>query len=166
MSDRGRVGEMTVSQSRLLRTQGYRIVDWPLPGPSEIAELQQAPRYKGLSEYKVSPLMSPERVETNRAQKSTAEVLQNQAHPSFVTFTTKKTVPLLGGSCLELTSSKTGVHPRISVIPTSYTDLYAELSCLMPDCEQTALCLVCGEVLNAGGKSECTKHSYKCGAGT
>lgn len=25
--------------------------------------------------------------------------------------------------------------------------------------------MICGEVLNASGKSECTRHSYKCGAG-
>ena len=35
----------------------------------------------------------------------------------------------------------------------------------MPDCEQTAVCLICGEVLNASGKGECTRHSFKCGAG-
>jgi hypothetical protein len=52
------------------------------------------------------------------------------------------------------------------MIPTSYTDLYAELGQLLPESEQTAVCLICGEVLNAGGKGECTRHSYKCGAGT
>ena len=56
-------------------------------------------------------------------------------------------------------------NPRIQVLPTSYTDLYAELSIVYPDSEQTALCLVCGEILNAGGKGECTKHALKCGAG-
>lgn len=34
----------------------------------------------------------------------------------------------------------------ISGLPRSYTDLYAELVILCPDCEQIALCLVCGEV--------------------
>jgi Proteolysis_6 C-terminal len=27
------------------------------------------------------------------------------------------------------------------------------------------VCLICGEVLNAGGRSECTRHAAKCGAG-
>jgi hypothetical protein len=35
---------------------------------------------------------------------------------------------------------------RISCLPRSYTDLYAELVSLCPDCEQIALCLICGEV--------------------
>ena len=34
----------------------------------------------------------------------------------------------------------------ISGLPSQYTDLYAELVLLCPDCEQIALCLVCGEV--------------------
>ena len=59
----------------------------------------------------------------------------------------------------------TSPRPRIRMLPTSYTDLYAELGHLCPDSEQTALCLICGEVLNANGKGECTKHSTKCGAG-
>lgn len=54
--------------------------------------------------------------------------------------------------------------PRIESLPTSYTDLYANLCSLLPS-EQTAVCLVCGTVLNAGGKGECTKHAMECGAG-
>ena len=81
----------------------------------------------------------------------------------LVTFSSKKTVALLGGFVPD--SIETPPRPRVAVMPTSYTDLYAELGNLMPDCEQTAVCLVCGEVLNAGGKGECTRHSYKCGAG-
>jgi len=86
----------------------------------------------------------------------------------------KKCVPLLGGYWSSISSSQQQQNPnnspsssptRIKVLPTSYTDLYAELSLLCPDSEQTALCLICGEVLNAGGKSECTKHAVKCGAG-
>jgi hypothetical protein len=83
----------------------------------------------------------------------------------LVTFSTKKSVPLIGGHAMEL-SSKSNSRPRVARIPTSYTDLYAELGQLLPDSEQTAVCLVCGEVLNAGGKGECTRHSFKCGAGT
>ena len=39
---------------------------------------------------------------------------------------------------------------RITCIPKSYTDLYAQLSALCPDNDQIALCLVCGSVLDAG----------------
>jgi hypothetical protein len=93
-----------------------------------------------------------------------------QASSPLVSFGSKKTVPLLGGYSPDAgaTNSK-GPHdrpfPRVPALPTSYTDLYAELVALLPDCEQIAVCLVCGEVLNAGGKGECTKHSYRCGGG-
>jgi E3 ubiquitin-protein ligase UBR2 len=87
-----------------------------------------------------------------------------------VTFAAKKTVPLLGGYSPDVATpvGTKGVRdacPRVAALPTSYTDLYAELGTLLPDCEQTAVCLICGEVLNAGGKGECTKHSYRCGGG-
>jgi len=35
---------------------------------------------------------------------------------------------------------------RISYLPKSYTDLYAELNNLYPNNDQTAVCLVCGQV--------------------
>lgn len=94
-----------------------------------------------------------------------AEMLQ-QAAPTLVTFSAKKSVPLIIGYRDEGQAKQINSSPRVAVIPTSYTDLYAELGALLPDCEQTAVCLICGDVLNAGGKGECTRHSYKCGAGT
>ena len=54
----------------------------------------------------------------------------------------------------------------IPMLASSYMDLYAKASKIRPDAERTAVCLVCGCVLNAGGKGECTRHSYTCGAGT
>lgn len=54
-------------------------------------------------------------------------------------------VHLLGNSFFG-TSSDNGLSPRIMYLPTSYTDLYATLSELYPDSEQTAVCLVCGQV--------------------
>lgn len=54
-------------------------------------------------------------------------------------------VPLLGNSFSAM-SSGNGLLPRISCLPKSYTDLYATLSELYPDCEQTSVCLVCGQV--------------------
>ena len=97
-------------------------------------------------------------------QASTSE-LGHQRAPALVTFSSKKSVPLLGGYSVDVSAKNSG-RPRVAMIPTSYTDLYAELGQLLPDSEQTAVCLICGEVLNAGGKGECTRHSYKCGAGT
>jgi hypothetical protein len=73
-------------------------------------------------------------------------------------------LPLLGNSCFS-NAEENGSFTRISHLPKSYTDLYATLSEMCPNSEQTAICLVCGQVLNAGGKGECTKHSYTCGAG-
>lgn len=55
--------------------------------------------------------------------------------------------------------------PRIQALPTSYTDLYAELNRFSSSGESTALCLVCGEVLNADGKGDCNKHALVCGGG-
>ena len=44
--------------------------------------------------------------------------------------------------------------------PTSYTDLYASLSSLCPGQEQTAICLCCGAVINAGGKG-CVRERHR-----
>ena len=52
-------------------------------------------------------------------------------------------LPLLG-NCRFTTEN--GSKSRIFYLPKSYTDLYAELSEMRPDSEQTALCLVCGQV--------------------
>ena len=53
-----------------------------------------------------------------------------------------------------------GVPPRLRVMPTSYTDLYASLSSLCPGQEQTAICLCCGAVINAGGKG-CVRERHR-----
>ena len=76
-------------------------------------------------------------------------------------FSKKKLLPLFGASC----PFPPDYSPRIDMLPSSYTDLYARLGSLCPDFEQTGLCMVCGSVLNAAGKGECTKHAQKCGGG-
>lgn len=53
----------------------------------------------------------------------------------------------------------------IEYLPTSYTDLYAALGKISPESELTAVCFVCGQVLDASGKGECTRHTYQCGGG-
>lgn len=78
----------------------------------------------------------------------------------------KKQLPLLGDylrTSHEITFNDT--KTRITSLPISYTDLYAKLGAMLPDSELTAVCFVCGEVLDAGGKGECTRHTHKCGAG-
>jgi Proteolysis_6 C-terminal len=83
---------------------------------------------------------------------------------TLLTGNTRKCVPLLGGYAIQETRRD---HSSLTIpmIPTSYTDLYAELGTILPDCEQTAVCLICGQILNAGGRGECTRHAAKCGAG-
>ena len=54
-----------------------------------------------------------------------------------------KLTPLLG--CCDLKNDVDSPY-CISGLPSQYTDLYADLVLLCPDCEQIALCLVCGEV--------------------
>ena len=74
-------------------------------------------------------------------------------------------------NCSPLLGYSTNASPMsapscgITCLPKSYTDLYAQLSTLCPDSDQIGLCLVCGTVLDAGGKGQCTKHASKCGAG-
>ena len=71
-------------------------------------------------------------------------------------------LPLLGNT---IHAKREKNHPQILHLPKSYTDLYAELSEMCPTCEHIAVCLVCGQVLDAGGKGQCTKHAFECGAG-
>ena len=151
---------------RLFRTQGYRHLDWPSTGVVDYlggkSSLQKTP---GKSSQVESA--SPMQIDTypSESQIATLEVVRKQPVPTLATFSSKKTAPLLGGGSPISSPWKQDSRPRVSSIPTSYTDLYAELASLLPDCEQTAVCLICGEVLNANGKGECTHHSYKCGAG-
>ena len=62
-------------------------------------------------------------------------------------------------NCSPLLGYSTSVSPinasscRITCLPKSYTDLYAQLSALCPESDQIALCLICGSVLNAGKSS-------------
>ena len=154
--------------SLLYQTQGFRVYDWPMESCRDALDRNQTDRkVKGkdssISKDKTegTPMDIDSPVET--------DVLQTNptARPPapLVSFSPKKNVKLIGGYTPEENPILNNNRPRVSMMPTSYTDLYAELSQLLPDSEQTAVCLVCGEVLNAGGRGECTRHSYKCGAG-
>lgn len=162
----------TVAQSRLLQTEGFRVLDWPLancvPEGTDILFKEHAPWLSSSSRNCSEPQhdsVTPMEVDscpTHMQGVRGGTVSQTPA--SLVAFGTKKSVSLLGGFFDEHID-KDYPRPRLFKLPTSYTDLYAELAGLCPDCEQIALCLVCGEVLNANGKGECTRHSFKCGAG-
>ncbi len=84
-------------------------------------------------------------------------------HPTSISATqvSQKTLPLLRGSLDGLSQTSNSIKS----LPISYTDLYASLGTMSPNSEVTAVCLVCGEVLDAGGKGECTKHAHICGGG-
>jgi len=161
--------------SRLFQTQGFRVYDWPMESCHDVANANRTSTNakanavvgaKSQDEMDAAPMEIEPVVEpASTLQSPILGSLHPQATPSLVTFSSKKSVPLIGGFTLEIPVKNSG-RPRVAMIPTSYTDLYAELGLLLPECEQTGVCLICGEVLNAGGKGECTKHSYKCGAGT
>ena len=159
-------------RSRLNKTQGFRDGDWPSAGSTDPLEAKTSFRGKESGDKSDhEQLHASSSMQIEGLQSPLPSVVSSPIGSSplgtprapLVTFSSKKTVPLLGGFVPDLVESPP--RPRVAVMPTSYTDLYAELGNLMPDCEQTAVCLVCGEVLNAGGKGECTRHSYKCGAG-
>jgi len=76
----------------------------------------------------------------------------------------KKSVPFLRGCNSGSYNRLNG--PCILALPTSYTDLYAALMSVLPDSELTAVCVVCGEVIDGKGKGLCTKHAFKCGGGS
>jgi hypothetical protein len=154
--------------SRIFQTQGFRIYDWPMQSCHDVANAcREAARLKsdivlvgaqdetGVAPMDIDPIEAKTLVPASRSQ----------GPPPLVTFSSRKSVDLIGGFTMEIPVRNSG-RPRIAMVPTSYTDLYAELGHLLPESEQTGVCLICGEVLNAGGKGECTRHSYKCGAGS
>ena len=180
----GHSGDNTDLHSRLYRSQGFHVHDWPIAyarehnlittgvpslGKDSIKSMfpsQQQQPQDDISMPPQSNLPVIANLQSQNTSPTIADILRSTISPSLLTFQSKKSVSLLGGFSPDLLhSNKLNQSPRVNVIPTSYTDLYAELASLLPDCEQTAVCFVCGEVLNAGGRGECTKHSFKCGAG-
>jgi hypothetical protein len=166
-------GSGAAVSSRLFQTQGFRVFDWPMESTSDSNSSERsggdaggAPKSSEDDNTETySMQIDPIQPATPQGG-SLAGIRPQLPLPSpLVTFSSKKSVKLIGGYSLEISLKGNG-RPRIARLPASYTDLYAELSRLLPESEQTAVCLVCGEVLNAAGKGECTKHSYKCGAGT
>ena len=158
---------------RLRRTQGFRPQDWPSAGSLDSFRAKGVHSGKGPEKFSSpepqphddSAPHTPERASVPQSFTPGRDILPGGSTPVLVSFTSRKSVPLIGGFTVDEIRPDSLARSRIAVLPTSYTDLYAELGSLMPDCEQTAVCLICGEVLNAGGKGECTKHSFKCGAG-
>jgi Proteolysis_6 C-terminal len=162
-------------QSMLFRTQGFRVVDWPNTGSAEdprskVPKLTKQESFKIVSTeaWPQDDAMQIESISNAGGERSSiSNTIRSEVSRPVLTFSTKKTVSLIGGYPRDLVPSNKGSKscPCVVAMPTSYTDLYATLCSLMPDCEQTAVCLVCGEVLNACGKGECTNHTNRCGAG-
>jgi hypothetical protein len=144
----------TALLSRLYRTQGFRVYDWPSARPLDYsmdtiirewsdkdldkARLGMQPQDEALPASSLLPVGS---LESRNTPASTADVVRSEVSPSLLTFQSKKCVSLLGGFSPDhvMNISKLNARPRVCVIPTSYTDLYAELASLLPDCEQTAV---------------------------
>jgi len=66
-------------------------------------------------------------------------------------------LPLLGKCATATSNDYDSFTSRILYLPKSYTDLYAQLSEMCPDSEQTALCLVCGQVSLHSRTLQCTE---------
>ena len=158
--------------TRLFQTQGFRVYDWPMASchnavnPNQPNQQKLKDKNKTTLQEKIDGIPMEIDSPVQPVVLSTSSTARAQAPAPLVTFSSKKNVNLIGGYILEENPTVNKGRPRVTMIPTSYTDLYAELSQLLPESDKTSVCLVCGEVLNAGGKGECTKHSYKCGAGT
>lgn len=140
-------------RGRLFRTQGFRSHDWPLEslldqskhrhGEALLSKESSNTSMSKMS-FKVAASAEPqdestsmqiEAIHSPRNENSASDLLRQQTAPSLMS-ATKKTVSLIGEYRSE-SPIKTTVRPRITVIPTSYTDLYAELGVLLPDCEQS-----------------------------
>ncbi|GKZ00839.1 hypothetical protein MPSEU_001035600 [Mayamaea pseudoterrestris] len=159
-------GDEKILRRRLFRTEGYRSVDWPLTGGAYNNVHDQANEAKDNALISQVETGTPMQIEVSTPEKPTINILRRQQVPVSAINNIKKSAPLLGGFLnLRVQSQQTRSRPRVSLIPIAYTDLYAELGSKLANCEQIAVCLVCGEVLNASGKGECTRHSYFCGAG-
>lgn len=121
-------------KSRLYQTEGFRCFDWPMDSIRPYIKIETP------QEDQVSASML---VETNPAAFIPRDKDIARTSNPLVAFSSKKSVQLLGGYAVTATSRS---HPRVVTLATSYTDLYATLGTLNPDCDQTALCLICGEV--------------------
>ena len=138
---------------RLEISSHYRNIDWPCSAGVPTQPTANDSTVAGMS----SGVAAHHTLQTVVDGDVTSKSLPRKG-PSF---SKKKLLPLFGATC----PFPPNYGPRIDMLPSSYTDLYARLGSLCPDYEQTGLCMVCGSVLNAAGKGECTKHAQKCGGG-
>jgi hypothetical protein len=155
------VGQAEFLQTSLCCKDGFRVVDWPGGSVAEVMTSHffndsvtslttherpqnltsplsmQIPIPASGTKPLAAPLFEPPDV---RMPSNEVASLNPPLHSP------KKRVPFLGW---QLTPQNAGIEDkkhRIAMLPTSYTDLYAQLGPIFPDTEQTALCLVCGEV--------------------
>lgn len=125
-------------RSRLYQTEGFRCFDWPMDSIRPYVKSV----VPGDDVASTSML-----VDTNpAAMVSESKMIRPSSNP-LVAFSPKKSIQLLGGYAVTGDEDPTALaNPRVATLATSYTDLYATLGSLCPDCDQTAVCLICGEV--------------------
>lgn len=133
-------------RSRLYQMEGFRCFDWPMDSIRPYVKSEEP------QDDKATTSMLDD---TNPAAVAVAS-RPKQTRPAsnpLVAFSSKKSIQLLGGYAVTGREDSIALtHPRVVTLATSYTDLYASLGTLCPDCDQTALCLICGEV-----RSHCCK---------
>jgi hypothetical protein len=129
-------------RSRLFTTEGFRAFDWPMESIRPYVEAHLDKMFPTPQEVGTAVMQSF----TNPIRVAHSELEPVSTDP-LVAFSSKKSVKLIGGYVAtgrEL--SNLHPHPRVTTLAASYTDLYATLGTLCPDSEQTALCLICGQV--------------------
>ena len=125
-------------RSRLYQTEGFRCFDWPMD--SIRPYINDAMPQDGEA---TAPMV----VEANPAAVTPRNNKGEKTSNPLVAFSSKKSIQLLGGYAVTGPEDATArSHPRVTTLATSYTDLYATLGMLSPNCDQTAVCLICGEV--------------------
>ena len=142
------ISPKTSLEDRLDCKRGFPMFDWPMAAPLVPAGVELTPKHSPMT-----PLIVPGEM-SGLGNSSLRDIAQSPSRNGVrlgtltpPVYSSKKSVTLLGGYHPERrSSSNDGQRPRIQILPTSYTDLYAELGALCPDSEQTALCLVCGQV--------------------
>ena len=139
-------------RSRLCQTEGFRSFDWPMESTRPYVDGAFDMRAPGPAGY-----VSARGAQLQDNSANTAGLLDScpttiakhrpASSSPLVAFSSKKSVHLIGGYTMAASdSSSVQLRPRVPMLATSYTDLYATLGTLCPDSEQTALCLICGEV--------------------
>lgn len=134
-------------RSRLFQTEGFRSFDWPMDSIRPYVTPQVDTESPGRANLNVV-MTSPMRIDSDRTG-SPVPFAHSDARPAasspLVALSSKESIDLIGGYAVT-GRGPPKAHPRVAKLPTAFTDLYATLGALYPNNDQTALCLICGEV--------------------